>query len=102
MKDRFYTLSVWKVRSNEEVEFKAAWRDLAKKFSELPNPPIRGTLLQSLEDPLLFYSFGPWESLDAIQTMLQDPESILEIDRITNLCQKVTMGAFHLVDEIES
>jgi hypothetical protein len=102
MTDKYYTLSVWKVRPGVEEEFKAAWRDLAKIFTELADPPLTEILLQSIGDPLLFYSFGPWESHDAVIAMRRDPAAMNEIKRVTELCSEVMPGTFKMIDEIES
>ncbi len=59
MEEAVYTLGVWRVKPGQEVAFIEAWKALGTIFAKLPQPPGKGTLLQSLADPLLFYSFGP-------------------------------------------
>lgn len=52
-----YTLGVWRVGPGYEAEFISAWEELGRTFAQLPQPPTdRGTLIQSLSDPTLFYS----------------------------------------------
>ena len=58
-----YTLALWRVKEGSEAEFVEAWKDLSDYFLNLPNPPGTGTLVGSVEDPRLFYSFGPWGAL---------------------------------------
>jgi hypothetical protein len=53
------------VLPEQEAAFVAAWQELAAFFLALPVPPRWGTLLRSLEDPRLFYSFGPWPGVSA-------------------------------------
>lgn len=65
-----YTLGVWRVKAGREAEFIAAWNNLGLVFAQLAQPPSgRGTPIQSVGDPLLFYSFGPWKRLEDIEAM---------------------------------
>ena len=58
MADQPYTLARWLVAPGQEAAFVAAWQDLAVVFLSLPMPPHWGTLLCSIEEPRLGYSFG--------------------------------------------
>jgi heme-degrading monooxygenase HmoA len=66
---QLYTHGRWVVKEGQEEKFQAAWQETA----EWTNANISGTvagearLLQDLEDPTRFYSFGPWETLEAIE-----------------------------------
>jgi heme-degrading monooxygenase HmoA len=102
MKHDYYTLSVWQVKPGMEDEFRAAWRDLAKAFSELSDPPISITLLQNTDDPHLFYSFSPWASMDAVHAMRRNSDARKEIRRVTGLCTEFRMDNFHARDEIDN
>lgn len=62
-------------------------------------PGGKGTLLQSLSDPLLFHSFGAWDSLDAIQAMRLDPTAQAALQRISELCTEAMPGTFKVVAE---
>ena len=65
-----------RVKEGREEEFVEAWKDvLGVFFFGLPNPPGPGTLIRSVEDPQLFYSFGPWKSLDDIRQIRSDPRT---------------------------
>lgn len=59
-----------------------------------------GTLLQSLADPTLFYSFGPWDSQEAIAAMRADPGAQEAIRTITALCTEAMPGAYRWVTTI--
>jgi hypothetical protein len=72
MEEIFYTHALWWVKSGHE-EFIVAWKALADAFSHLPTPSRHGTLIQSLTDPTLFYSFGLWDRLGDIEGMRQNP-----------------------------
>jgi len=95
-----YTLGVWKVKADKHGEFIAAWESLGRAFRKLPNPPSgKGTLVQSVNDPDLFYSFGLWESIDDIQAMRENPDAEEGIQALRELCTEATPGTFHVVGE---
>jgi hypothetical protein len=100
MQGDVYTLGVWRVRPGLEAEFIAAWKELGEAFRALANPPGPGTLVQSVSDPELFYSFGPWNRLEDIQTMRDDPEAQVRIQRLIELCTSATPGTFRVVAQV--
>lgn len=100
MDEVFYTLGVWRVKPGQEKAFIAAWKALGEAFRHLMRPPAdKGILLQSLTDPSLYYSFGPWRSLEDIQAMRADPRAQEGIRKIGGLCTEATPGAFRVVAE---
>ncbi len=100
MADRVYTLGMWKVKPGKEAEFIAAWTALSGVFSKLAMPPGgKGTLVQSLSDPLLFYSFGEWPSMDAVQAMRKDASAQEGIRKVGELCSEATPGSYRVVAE---
>jgi hypothetical protein len=101
MQEMVYTLGVWRVRTGQEAEFIAAWKALGEIFVGLELPPAgTGTLIQSVSDPALFYSFGPWKRMEDIQAMRSDPQAQAGIQRIMDLCTEATPGTFRLVAEV--
>lgn len=93
-----YTLAMWRVKEGKEEEFIEAWKgDLADFFLGLPNPPGPGTLIRSVADAQLFYSFGPWRSLEDIQQMRSDPRTPQMIGKLAALCEEAEPGAFRVV-----
>ena len=102
MEEVVYTLGAWRVKPGKEVEFVAEWKALGKLFAQLPLPPGgKGTLVQSLSDPLLFYSFGAWSSMEAIQAMRKDATAQEGIKKVGELCSEATPGSFRVVAEVE-
>ncbi len=100
MADQIYTLGAWRVKPGKEAEFIEAWKGLGDIFRHLPLPPGgKGTLVQSISDPLLFYSFGPWVSLEAVQAMRQDASAQAGIKKLGELCMEATPGSYRLVAE---
>ena len=89
-----YTLARWLVRPGEEEAFVAGWRGLAAVFLALKAPPRWGTLLRSAEDPRLFYSFGPWPSVETIGAMRADPDATAAIAALVALCEAAELGTY--------
>ena len=75
MSEQPSTLARWRGLPGREEEFVAAWHGLAAVFLALAAPPRWGTLLRSVDQPRLFYSFGPWPSLETIAAMRADPRT---------------------------
>jgi hypothetical protein len=70
--DGVYTLGRWVAKAGQEAAFIQAWREFGAFFLSLPEPPGPGTLVQSADNPGLFYSFGRWPSADAVAAMHRD------------------------------
>lgn len=96
MSDEVYTLGAWRAKQGEESDFVVAWQALGRFFNSLPNPPGQGTLLQSVDDPQQFYSFGPWSALEDIQAMRSHPDTPTEIGKLVALCEQGTPGTFRV------
>ncbi len=93
-----YTLAMWRVKEGREEEFVDAWRgELAEFFLSLPNPPGTGALIRSVQDPQLFYSFGPWRSLDDVHQMRSHPRTAEVMGKLRGLCEEVKAGDFSVV-----
>ncbi len=97
-----YTLATWKVKPGREQQFIEAWTNLGNVFTKLKNPPVeKGTLIQSLTEPTLFYSFGPWKKLEDIEAMRQNPEVQEALQKLRELCTEAAPGAYKVVKEIK-
>ena len=62
-----YTHGIWKVQPGRGDEFVAAWTELAEWSMREVAGSGSARLLRDLADPDRFVSFGPWESLEAIE-----------------------------------
>ena len=100
MTKAYYTHAMWRVKPGNEGAFVEAWKALADVFTHLPSPATHGTLIQSLTDSTLFYSFGPWDSLEEIAAMRSDIASQAAIQRVRELCEEATPGGYRVVAEI--
>jgi hypothetical protein len=98
--DEIYSLGVWRIKEGRQADFIAAWKDLGAIFASLPRPPAgQGLLIQSTTETTLFYSFGPWHSLEDVAAMRGDPRAQGAISRLRELCTDATPGSFRVVAE---
>jgi len=95
--DEIYTVGVWRVQEGKQSEFIEAWQGLGRYFRGLPHPPGKGTLVQSVDEPQQFYSFGPWHTLGDIQEMRTSPGTPKEIGKLMALCEEGRPGTFRVV-----
>ena len=94
-----FTLGRWVVLPGCEDEFIDAWRQLGAFFGTLEHPPPAGTgvLVRSLDDPSLFYSFGPWDDPAHVAAMRAHPEAAERIGAVARLCAEATPGGYEVV-----
>jgi len=94
-----YTLGAWRVKDGRHDDFIAAWKELGSIFTAIGGPSGKGTLIQSTSDPALFYSFGPWRSLDDVAAMRTNPRAQAGIQKLRELCVEASPGTFRVVAE---
>jgi heme-degrading monooxygenase HmoA len=84
---RLYTHGRWVVKQGQQARFQAAWQEFADWTDAEISGAVTGEarLLQDLDDPTLFFSFGPWDSLDAILAWRADPGFQERVGRIRDL-----------------
>jgi quinol monooxygenase YgiN len=94
MKDDFYNLALWKVKNNKQEEFLHIWEiDFASAFIKL-NPYSKVTLIQSLENPDIYYSFGAWIDLKEMQSARASDHYRSAISKLVALCTEARPGSF--------
>ena len=89
-----YTLGRWLVKPGNDDLFVEAWKGLGTFFQLLPEPPGVGTLVRSVDNPRLFYSFGPWPSAQAVAAMRANPRTPAELAKVITLCEQAEPGTF--------
>lgn len=99
MNKQIYTLGVWHVKDGMQQEFITAWKELGEAFGSLPEPPGKGVLIQSTTESKLFYSFGPWNSMEAVEEMRNNPQAQKGIRKLIDFCSKATPGSYRVVAE---
>jgi heme-degrading monooxygenase HmoA len=63
-----YTHGIWQVKPGRADEFIAAWTEFADWTVQHAQGTGWGKLLRDVNDEHRFISFGPWESLAAIES----------------------------------
>ena len=101
MEGSYYTHAMWKVRPEREAEFVAAWQALSEVFSAPDGKPLWGSLLQSLAEPTVFISFGPWQNLSDVEAMRADPRVQTALAAAKALCVEASPGAYRCVAHVE-
>ena len=94
-----YTHGRWVVKEGQQERFQAAWQDLAEWTNANINGAVGGEarLLQDLDDPTRFYSFGPWENLEAIQAWRADAGFQDRVGRVRELLESFEAHTLRLV-----
>src|SRR5690242_1794351 len=93
---QYFTHAMWLVKPGAESEFQRVWREeLAPAFRALA-PDATGTLIQSLQNERLFYSFGPWDTLEELQRARADGAAQHAIAKLKALCEEASPGAYRL------
>ena len=95
-----YTHAMWRVRAGNEEAFIEKWSELAAVFTTLQRKPLWGTLIRSLEDPLLFYSFGPWENKSDVAAMRAHSGAQAAFRELIALCDEATPSTYALVRHV--
>ena len=97
--NRLYTHGRWVVKEGQQERFQAAWQEVAEWTNAEIGGAVTGeaSLLQDLDDPTLFYSFGPWDSLEAIQAWRADPGFQERVGRIRELLESFEAYTLRLV-----
>jgi quinol monooxygenase YgiN len=67
-----YTLGIWRVKDGRADDFVRAWLELAEQ-TQADFPAGTATLLRDRDQPSLFTSFGPWDSLEQIAQWRNSP-----------------------------
>jgi heme-degrading monooxygenase HmoA len=94
-----YTVGIWTVKTGQEEEFVAAWRAMGEAtIRELP--AARGTLLRDVADPRRFVSFGPWESLEMVETWRASDAFQSGVARIREVLDAFEPGTYEVITEI--
>ena len=68
-----HTFGTWHVKPGHEEQFVAAWQEMASWTGDDIDQLGGGRLLQDQSDPTRFYSFGSWESDEAIASWRERP-----------------------------
>ena len=94
MKDDFYTLTFLKIDDTNREQFLHVWETVfAPAFTKL-NPYSKVTLIQSLENPNNYVSFGTWIDLNQMQSSRANDNYRSALNQLVSLCIEVRPGSF--------
>jgi hypothetical protein len=93
-----FTLAVFRVSSENQKAFVAAWNALCSAFLRLPQQPATSmTLIQSTENLEVFQSLGAWHSLEDVQAMRENLEIVPLMNAMVALTEHAQPGTFQVV-----
>jgi len=95
-----YTLGNWVAKPGREEEFVAAWQELADWTRGEIGENSSAKLLRDVTDPRRFVSFGPWESLEAIDAWRALPGFKEGVSRIRELLESFEPVTLEVVAEV--
>ena len=70
----YFTHGRWLVRDGQEAAFASAWEEFARWSAEEVPGGAWAVLLRDRENPRQFFSFGPWDTLEAIADFRSRPQ----------------------------
>ena len=86
--EQVFTSGNWLAREGREKEFQKAWQDFANWAAREKHGSESPYLLQDLENPRHFISFGPWPDVEAIKKWRETEEFRNFVIRVKELCEK--------------
>ena len=95
--DKIYAAGIWQVRPGNEQAFIETWEEFSAWTALHQRGSGYGNLLQDIENPSRFISYGPWDSVESVRAWRQQPEFRKAIARFLDLCDQITPGTFRLV-----
>lgn len=96
-----YTSGIWTVKPGSEEQFIAGWSELAAWTGREVPGSMWAKLLRDTGTPNRFISFGPWQSLDAIEAWRSHPGFRERVQGIRELLESFEPSTLELVAEHE-
>ncbi len=95
-KGQLYTAGIWIVKPGKEAEFINIWEKFAN-WTKKTYPGIKtGRLLQHIEQPGRFVSFGDWASQETIQSWRSSAEFRSFLEKARELCTDIQPGTYQV------
>lgn len=95
-----YSSGVWIAKPGRLSEFVAAWREFAEWSLATIEGAAWAKLLQDRAQPNRFISFGPWDSLEAIEAWRSHPGFAERVGRIRELIESLEPSTLEAVVEV--
>ena len=81
-----YSHTIWLVKPGQEDEFVKRWKDF-EEWSAAEGLTARANLLRDVDQPNRFISFGPWETLEAINRWRTLPGFHEQVGRLSEVLE---------------
>jgi len=97
---QLYSNGVWQVKSGQEENFKAVW----KEFAELAlknHGALEGALLQEIDNAKNFVSFGLWENTESTQKWQNSSEFKSYMVKFKDLCDSMQIKILKSIVKIK-
>ncbi len=86
--EQIFTSGSWFAKKGREADFIKEWQAFADWAQENNLGSGNPYLLQDLNNPQHFISFGPWPTIEAIQTWRKTAQFKAFVEKVKNLCEK--------------
>jgi heme-degrading monooxygenase HmoA len=93
-----YSLGTWTVKPGNEKAFAEAWGVFARWTTMTQKGAQTAVLVQDLENPQRFISFGPWENRDALTQWRNTPEFKKAFETFKELCSEIQPHTMEVVE----
>ena len=97
---QLYTFGIWTVHPGKEAEFKRLWDEFAQWSSDHQPGGGDARLVQDLETPNRFISYGSWASAEHILAWRGTPEFKAFAAQAQKICDDFRPGRYKLVSYI--
>jgi heme-degrading monooxygenase HmoA len=91
-----YVSGDWRVRAGSEEEFVARWLAFTGWSLENASGAQSFILVQDLQEPRHFVSFGIWADLESVRAWRDTPEFAQLLGRCRELCEEFRAGDYSL------
>jgi heme-degrading monooxygenase HmoA len=97
--NELYTVGIWIAKPGQEEAFADAWRAMAEATAA-EFAGAHGTLLRDTGNPRRFVSFGPWDSLETIETWRGSTAFKEGVARMRDLLESFEPGTYEVLAEV--
>ena len=95
--EQLFTHGRWRVKRGSEDHFVSEWERLAEWGAREMPGRLWAVLLRDRDNPSQFFSFGPWQSLSAIEEFRDRPEFQAALARMWPLLEDVEVFTLNRV-----
>lgn len=87
---QIFSSAIWVVKSGNEQKLIDLWSDFADWTGKNIAGSTEASLLQSLDEPQKFLSFGPWQSLESVEDWRSRPQFKEYFSQLQEICEEIT------------